>query len=64
MFVERELFSKFLQDSEKSVYWQSGDMPGAIVHEWRALDDGRLLLKQIDMPHESLYFVSADLLEN
>ena len=61
MFCERETFAELLQDNERRVYWQAGDMPGAIVHEWRALEDGRLLLKQIDMPHESLYWVALEL---
>ena len=63
VFGERETFAKLLHENEARVYWQSGDMPGAIVHEWRALDDGRLLLKQIDMPHESLYWVGLELVQ-
>lgn len=63
MFVSKKEFARLLQENESRIYWRSGvaPEPNAIVHEWRALDDGRLLLKQIDMPHESLYWVGLEL---
>lgn len=62
MFTDKETFAKLLQDNERRVCWQLGSMPGAIVHEWRALDDGRLLLREIDAPHERLYWVCGELM--
>lgn len=61
MFVDKATFAKLLQDNEARIYWQSGDMPGAIVHEWRAIDGGALLLKEIDMPHERLFWVCGEI---
>lgn len=61
MIVNRGVFAKLLHENERRVYWQAGNMPGAIVHEWRAIEDRRILLKQIDMPHEALYWVALEL---
>ena len=61
MFVSKGEFAKLLQDNERRVYWTLGDVPGAVVHEWRALEDGRLLLKEVDMPHDRLYWASDEL---
>lgn len=61
MYVDKATFAKLLQENEARIYWQSGDMPGAIVHEWRALEDGRLLLKEVDMPHDRLFWASVEL---
>lgn len=61
MYVDKPTFAKLLRDNERRVCWQLGDMPGALVHEWRTLNGGRLLLRQMDMTHETLYWVSVEL---
>lgn len=64
MFTDRKTFAKLLQDNESRVYWCSGAaLDGVIAHEWRALEDGRLLLKETDMPHERLYWASVELMD-
>lgn len=65
MFVSKGEFAKLLQDNESRIYWRSGAAPDrAIVHQWHALDDGRLLLREIDMPHESIYWAAKELMKD
>ena len=66
MFVSKGEFAKLLQDNEGRIYWRSGVAPEAdtIVHQWHDLEGGRLLLREIDMPHESIYWVAKELVQD
>lgn len=63
MNVDKATYAKLLQDNEHRVYWQSRDALGTVVHEWRALDDGRLLLRETDARGGKLYWVAPELVQ-
>ena len=63
MFVSREQYAKVLQDNEGRVCWRSSGGPGVVVHEWREVDSGRLLLREVQGVAGSTYWIDGALME-
>ena len=65
MWVDRKSFAKLLQENETRVVWNSDRAPEClIVHEWRLIDGGRVLLREYQRRDgDSLYWANDEKLE-
>lgn len=59
MFVDQKTFAKLLQENEARVVWNSDTAPECfIVHEWRLVEGGRVLLREYQRHDGSLYWAN------
>lgn len=64
MWVDQKKFAKLLQENESRVVWNSDAAPECyIVHEWRLIDGGRVLLREYQRRDGSLYWVNDEKVE-
>jgi hypothetical protein len=64
MWVDQKSFAKLLQENEGRVVWNSDTAPECyVVHEWRLIESGRILLREYQRWDGSLYWANEDKLK-